>query len=101
MTSSASVADPVLGENSITLSGGDTLTGVWSTITGSSESVLGGEQEMATAVLVVDAADGVDVSLVGQTGTYSGTNLRVSQVEKGEVFSSIFFVHDTETLHDL
>lgn len=98
MSSCSDVGDEVMGTGTISLSGGTDLTGVWSTISAEAVNALGGEQEMATASVVVDSAAGIDVDLIGETGTYEGTKLRVAQVETGDVFTTVFFTHDTEDL---
>ncbi len=88
----------VIGTESITLTGGITLSGVWSAVDTGGESAFGGEMQMASAALIVPAASNVNRSLKGKRGTYNGNLLRVEKVDVGTNESTIYFVDETEAL---
>ncbi len=82
----------------MTLSNGVVLTGVWSTVSASSESMPGGEQFAITATVIVPASSAITKALNGQTGTYAGIDMRVANVEIGTTESTVMFVDETEGL---
>ena len=88
----------VFGTESVTLSNGIVLDGVWSSVTGNAESAGGGEQFMATTSVCVPASSSVTKSLIGKTCTYNGTKLKVSNVEIGTSESTVYFNDETEGL---
>jgi len=90
-----------MGTTSATLSGGTVLIGVWSPVMTSAEIESGGEQVMATVVVTVATADGINSTLIGETTTYDGTGIRVVNVERDGVDTHVSFVHETETLTEL
>lgn len=92
------IANAVIGTTAVVLSNGITVDGVWSTVSGSSESAFGGEQLEATASVIVPASASITKALIGKRGTYQSMLLRVSNVEIGTTESTVFFVHETEGL---
>jgi hypothetical protein len=98
INSAAPIANAVIGTGTMTLSNGVVLTGVWSTVSASSESMPGGEQFGITATVIVPASASITKSLNGKTGTYQGINMRVANVEIGTTESTVMFVDETEGL---
>jgi hypothetical protein len=88
----------VMGTESITLTGGITLSGVWTSVMTGGESAFGGEMLMASTALIVPAAANVTRNLKGKRGTYNGMSLRVERVDVGNVESTIYFTDETESL---
>lgn len=101
LTECRTQSDQVMGTTTVVLSGGTELSGVWSPVMTSAELESGGEQLMATVVVTVATADGINDSLIGETTTYDGTRVRVVNVERDGVDTHVSFVDETETLREL
>ena len=93
---SVTASNQAIGTESVTLSGGSILTGVWSSVAATGEAAFGGEQSMITASVIVPAATAVNKALIGETGTYSTIKLRVTNVDVGTSESTVYFDSETE-----
>lgn len=91
-------SNATMGTVTITMSNGVVLTGVWSGVSVSAESMNGGEQRMANAGLCAVAGTGVDKSLIGKTCSYLGSRLRVANVTQDTVETMVYFGDETEAL---
>ena len=89
------VSAPVIGTDSITL-GTVVLSGVWSGISGSNEGQDGGLQFNVNASVIVKSATGIDLDLVGKTGTIKGIRVRCENLDIGEALTTVYFSHATE-----
>ena len=89
-------SNAVIGTESVTLSGGTILTGVWSSVAATSEAAFGGEQGMMTASVIVPSATAVSKALIGQRATYGTIKLRVTNVDVGTSETTVYFNDDTE-----
>lgn len=85
-----------IGTESVTLSNGVVLTGVWNTVSERSDSEDGGEQFEASASVVVPASSSINRSLIGKKCTYNGKKLKVSNVEIGTTETTVFLNDETE-----
>jgi hypothetical protein len=86
---------PVIGTDSITL-GTVTLSGVWSGVSGSNEGEDGGLQFNVNASVIAKSATGIDLDLVGKTGTIKGVRVRCENLDIGEVLTTVYFSHATD-----
>lgn len=94
----AAQADTVMGLDTLTVSGGITLSGVWSVVTHGSTLEEGGFMLEADATLVVTLDTNVTKALVGKTGTAKGDTFRIVQVDIGETMGTLHLRKETSIL---
>ena len=97
LRAAALIADPVLGEDTLTLDGGVTFTGVWSGVASSTQAEDGGPMLDVDASVCGTLGDGITRSqLIGKVGTAKGERFRVINADIGEAFTTLFLVHASQ-----
>lgn len=98
LASARDISNTIIGTESVTLSGGVVLTGVWSS-TGIGNSMEdGGFQMDISTTVIVPASSTVTKALIGQRCTYNGAKLRVRFVEIGTNETTVMFEDETKSL---
>lgn len=86
-----------IGQDSLALDSGVTLTGVWSGVSSAVESADGGPQIDADASIIFKSSGTLTRSaLVNKKGTGKGQRFEVIHAEIGEALTTVFLKHATQ-----
>jgi len=97
LRSSALIADPILGEDTLQLDNDISFKGVWSGVASTTQAEDGGPMLDVDASICGTLGNGITrTQLIGKTGLAKGERFRVINADIGEAFTTLFLVHASQ-----